>query len=469
MAKFFTSPRDIAQWVKENGKESVKLITAILQEDNNHRDVAESVDGILSGKNIETASKTLFSIFSQHDIAEQEVKTAIKKVQVMKTANQDNTSKGLTKEAQIMRQPGEYPMRLRVCPKLPASVGKRLISTYNCRHYCIDSLVFDDDPDGVYCSEALWRKHVMDKFSREWMDPKTGKYIGGYINSRFHVFPDAGTPDNPDVDRTQGNSMALEPHERLRQPRSHEYSMERRLEEARKKGSTKALTVTAADDLRNALYAQAESKGFVKIASADVKNPPSGAITEAFNDAIELSLRGVPEDEALAIITKNHGLKVEKAYQIQSMALRKMATHGADVYMIKTATGIPVANAPGINIGDYYQQPDGSILHCVGPAKDGSDNIQFLTTPPAGMADTSGFKAMPVNLPLASTASLAHMDIADSAHPLHGIDQSQEMQAAKGIQSNSLEVAQEANPTGNEASDGAGASGVTGPAAGKNF
>ena len=239
MTKFFTSPKDIENWVRENRKDAVNLITAILQDDQNHQDVQESVQSILDNRDAEHAGVTLFNLFAQHKIVEQNIRqenhVANKKVQVMKTAQQDNSqekSQGLVKQAQIMRQPGEYPMKLRVCPKLPASVGGRLISTYNCRHYCLDSIVLDDDADRVYCAEALWRKHIMDKFSREWMEPKTGQYVGGYINNRFHVFPDAGTPDNPDVPRDQGNRMTLAPQERTRQVQPHE---DRRFEDGDRK------------------------------------------------------------------------------------------------------------------------------------------------------------------------------------------------------------------------------------------
>ena len=393
MTKFFTSPKDIENWVRENRKDAVNLITAILQDDQNHQDVQESVQSILDNRDAEHAGVTLFNLFAQHKIVEQNIRqenhVANKKVQVMKTAQQDNSqekSQGLVKQAQIMRQPGEYPMKLRVCPKLPASVGGRLISTYNCRHYCLDSIVLDDDADRVYCAEALWRKHIMDKFSREWMEPKTGQYVGGYINNRFHVFPDAGTPDNPDVPRDQGNRMTLAPQERTRQVQPHEYSMERRLEENRDKGSVKPLTLTASEDLRNALYAQAESKGFVKIASSDIKNPPASQISDAFAEAVELHQSGVPADEALAMISKNNNLKVETAYKIQSMALRKVTAHGTDVYMIKTAA-VPasapqqvIPNGGNLTTSEGYVLPQGTTFSVL--STDGHQTkLQVLMSP----------------------------------------------------------------------------------------
>jgi len=156
-------------------------------------------------------------------------------------------NKPLTKQAFYMVDPVPFTMRTRICPKLRPSTGQ-LVSTAICREKCLDGIYFDDDPDGVYCAETLFRKHIIDKFSREWMDKKTGEWVGGYINSRFHVFPTAGTPANPDVERTQGNKMQLALDERSRVARPHEYSTERRLQEQREPGSTKSLTLKTMDD-----------------------------------------------------------------------------------------------------------------------------------------------------------------------------------------------------------------------------
>ena len=54
----------------------------------------------------------------------------------------------------------------------------------------------------------------------------------------FYKFPVAGTPANPDVPRDGGNPMMLKPGERTRVPRPHQWSVERRMQEAREKGST---------------------------------------------------------------------------------------------------------------------------------------------------------------------------------------------------------------------------------------
>ena len=205
--EFFTSPEDLKGWVKtqESPDEAALKIMDIIGK-NEEMDIVDTCRAIFEGEQetgVDNASKILFSVLAKHNLTE---------------IKEGKMNDKLKKEAQIMRQPGEYDMPLRICPKLPFSVGKRLISTYNCRHYCLDSVVFDDDPERIYCAEALWRRHVADKFSREWKD-KDGKWVGGYINERFQVYKDDG-----------GNQMELANDERTRKPRPHQYSIERRCE-----------------------------------------------------------------------------------------------------------------------------------------------------------------------------------------------------------------------------------------------
>ena len=152
----------------------------------------------------------------------------------------EKTATGMTQTVATLDLP------MKICPKLPRSTG-RLVSTLHCRERCLDSLVLDDDPTRVICAQALWLGNVMDKYSQEQIDPKTGSYIGGYIADRFHVIPEAGTPANPDVPRHHGNRLNLAPHERTRQPRPHEWSTERRLREREAAGSTKSLTLASAE------------------------------------------------------------------------------------------------------------------------------------------------------------------------------------------------------------------------------
>jgi hypothetical protein len=334
MAKFFTSPTDLARWVRESNssyQEASRKIIIAIGSNKNEQDVIETTKRIFSNNNTEEASKVLFEVLSNYNITEQNVKEAVDKCDKAITANALEKYKVITaeekdkmiKEAQIMRQPGEYPMPLRVCPKLPFSVGKRLISTYNCRHYCLDSLVFDEDPERVYCAEALWRGHVMDKFSREWEDAKTGDLVGGYINNRFYVFPDAGTPDNPDVAKDHGNRMSLKPWERSRIPRKHEWSVERRLQEQRDPDSTKSITLSAAI---------IGSQNMIKLASSDEIKKEK--VISIFSESIDLNNNGISKEDAVLQLSEKYNHPIEKVVAIQSMALKKMSNHQADIYKV---------------------------------------------------------------------------------------------------------------------------------------
>jgi hypothetical protein len=244
MANFFTSPGDLTDWIRREAKteqDAAELVASLPSVGTKDIDsIRESVHRIYANTDSENASGVLFKILASAGITEEQAKQAVVGLGQVKVAEYLHANKIITaeqkasmiKEAQIMRQPGEYPMPLRYCPKLLGSVGKRLISTYNCRHYCLDGLVFDDDPERVYCGETLWRRHVMDKFSTEWKDRETGQYVGGYINGRFYVYHDVSA-----------NQMELKPNERTRKPRPHQWSTERRLVEQREKGSGYDLTL----------------------------------------------------------------------------------------------------------------------------------------------------------------------------------------------------------------------------------
>ena len=202
--KFFTSSNDLKNWVKSfksADEASLNILEAVGK--NEEQDIVQICRSIFDNN---SNADILFGILGKHNIV-----------------SGGNMKDKMIKEAQIIGRdaPLYANMDFKVCPKLPFSVGKRMISTYNCRNQCLDSLVFDDDPNRVYCAEALWRRHVMDKFSREFKD-KDGKWVGGYINERFQIFRDDG-----------GNNMELAHGERTRKPRPHQYSTERRLEEGR--------------------------------------------------------------------------------------------------------------------------------------------------------------------------------------------------------------------------------------------
>jgi len=297
--EFFTSPEDLRGWVKIQESPDLaatKIIELIGVGD--EQDVVDTCRAIYNGgesNDVDNASKILFGVLAKHNLTEMTKEGQMK-------------NKKMTRDAQIMRQPGEYDMPLRICPKLPFSVGKRLISTYNCRHYCLDSIVFDDDPLRVFCAEALWRRHVMDKFSREWKN-KEGKWVGGYINERFQVCQDHS-----------GNQMELANEERTRKPRPHQYSIERRLSEGRGE-ETYDLT--------------ASSKKIIKLASTEKDNnynPDDDKIYQMFSDIIEMKESGVSDEDVLSQVSDHYGESIFNVAKVHKMASKELQRHNGTVY-----------------------------------------------------------------------------------------------------------------------------------------
>lgn len=297
--EFFTSPEDLKGWVKIQESPDLaatKIIDLIGADD--EQDVVDTCRAIYNGgesNDADNASKILFGVLAKHNLTE-----------ITKEGQMKNDK--MKREAQIMRQPGEYNMPLRICPKLPFSVGKRLISTYNCRHYCLDSIVFDDDPLRVFCGEALWRRHVMDKFSREWKD-KEGKWVGGYINERFQVSHDQS-----------GNQMELANDERTRKPRPHQYSIERRLSEGRGE-ETYDLT--------------ASSKNIIRLASTERDNnynPDDDKLFQMFSDIIEMKESGVGDEDVLSMVSDHYGESIFNVAKVHKLASKELQRHNGTLY-----------------------------------------------------------------------------------------------------------------------------------------
>ncbi len=123
------------------------------------------------------------------------------------------------------------PTEKRICPKLRGRGGGQpgssdVVSEYICRHHCLDGIVIDDNK--TVCGEALWRAHVMDKQSREYVDAD-GNITGGYIEKRFEV--------NHNV--PEENKMRLKPGE-TRKPRPAAWgSLESRMQDMRNKEGEK--------------------------------------------------------------------------------------------------------------------------------------------------------------------------------------------------------------------------------------
>lgn len=344
---FFTSPEDLTAWVRTQESPDAAATKILegwvgIQESSNAtegkssepappplQDIVETCREIFPNDNenhADNASKILWGVLAKHQLNQKK--------------EGSNMTDKLRKEAQIMRQPGEYDMPLRVCPKLPYSVGKRLISTYNCRHYCLDSLVLDDNPTRVYCKEALWRRHVMDKFAREFKNDE-GKWVGGYINSRFQVFHDDG-----------GNQMELANNERTRKPRPHQYSTERRLEEAR---GEKTVDITAS------------SENMIKLASTGDDKLGEDKVYQIFDDVIDMKEAGISDEDILYKVAEHYDVSIPEVASIQKVANNLVQRNSGVIYscdhspkMKKKAQAVSPLNStmvckqelPAVNLSD---------------------------------------------------------------------------------------------------------------------
>jgi len=294
---FFTSPQDLKGWVKSQesaGVAAQKIIDIVGLEE--EQDVVDTCKSIFDTDD-NNASQILFEVLAKHHLTQ------------IKEGNMKNK---MRREADSGIQRGQAPlyqsMPLRVCPKLPYSAGKRVISTWNCREHCLDSIVLDDDPTRVYCAEALWRRHVADKFSREFKD-KEGKWVGGYINERFQVFHDDG-----------GNQMELANEERTRMPRPHQYSTERRLSEGR---GEKTYDLTAS------------SQKMVKVASADspeIKNEDDDDLYAMFSDIIEMKEANVSDEDIIYKISEHYNKTIPAVAAVYKMASKQVNIHNGVVY-----------------------------------------------------------------------------------------------------------------------------------------
>jgi len=316
---FFTSPEDLKGWVQvqeSSDTAATKLMDIVGLEE--EQDIVDTCRSIYHEKEdmAENASKILFGVLAKHNITQ------------IREGNMKNDQ--IKREAQGIYR-GEaalyQSMPLRICPKLPVhsninpSAG-RAISTLHCRENCLDSLTFDDDPLRVYCAETLWRRHVMDKFSREWRN-KDGKLVGGYINERFQVYHD-----------DSGNKMSLSRDERSRLPRKHQYSTERRLEESRGEETT---DITAS------------SKPIIKLASTEaMQNNDDDRIYQIFNDIIDMKEASISDEDILYKVAEHYKISIFNVAKIKKLACSQLSRHNGVRYasdnsmtMTKSAQMLP--------------------------------------------------------------------------------------------------------------------------------
>ena len=278
-------------------------------------DIKEACEAIYNKKD-EDASEILFAILSRHNLTK--LKQNLKK-----------GSSNMEKEAQsTSRQKNDW-------VKGERNKWNRCVDGYNdgtpwrisrdqfydFTHYYTDAVSFDADPSRVYSGEAIWRMYVMDKFYREYKTAE-GKWVGGYINDRFHVFPTAGTPANPDAPRDGGNQMELGLAERTRKPRPHQYSTERRMEEARgNKTYDLEVTTTAAN--------------FSKVIKTASKVPVSrneDMIYNMFTDCIEMKEAGIDYSDMLNKVSEHYNTSITSVAEISQFADQMVAKHKGIAY-----------------------------------------------------------------------------------------------------------------------------------------
>lgn len=358
--QFFVNYQDLMGWVKSRESSddaAIKLIDVIKQYSPNasydENDIKETCTEIFTGENEDSkeyAAKTLFGVLAKHNIV---------------TFKKEASNMNKTVQAESRQRNGwERGMRNkwnRVVDGFNEGTPWRVDRDkfYNFTHYYTDAITFDEDPTKVYSGEALWRNYIMDKYTREYQD-KDGRWVGGYINDRFYVFPDAGTPDNPKVDRMQGNQMELAPGERTRKPRPHQWSVERRMEEARGHKTS---------DL------EAKSNSFnkiVKIASTSNKETiDNDKIYNIFKDAIEMKEAGMEYEKRINMLSDHYKTKITHVAQIIKIAESMIKKHenigykfsqnqNLTTHMLKSET--KAKSNVGKNAGNIITLPAGTTV-----------------------------------------------------------------------------------------------------------
>lgn len=312
MANFFQNKQDLAGWIKsrESGDgAATELVEVIKMYHNLPNDIKEQNDIKETCKQIfslpleesENASNVLFNVLAKH------------KLTTVSTKESSNKSVKVASKQSRQRNDWVRGMRNkwnRVVDGFNEGTPWRAErdKMYDFTHYYTDAITFDEDPTHVYSGEAMWRMYMMDKFSSECQD-KNGRWVGGYINNRYFVFPDAGTPDNQDVDRMGGNQMQLAPGERTRLPRPHQYSTERRLEEARGNKSEDVM-VTAT--------------GFNKVfkISSKIQSNQNDEmnIYAMLKDCIEMKEANFSFEERIELISEHYNTTVDNVAQIDKVA-----------------------------------------------------------------------------------------------------------------------------------------------------
>jgi len=391
MAEYFQNAEDLGAWVRSRGS-SDKATQELMQMINNEedfseipddeQDIADSCQAIYEGA--EDASAVLFGVLAKHQITQlnKQASTMKKEAQTASRQRNDWTRSCRNKWNRCVDGYNDG---------TPWRIGRD--EYYDFTHYATDEIRFDEDPSHIYSGEAIWRTYVMDKFYRDYKN-KEGKVVGGYINDRFHVFPTAGTPANPDAPRDGGNQMELADGERTRQPRPHEYSTERRLEEARG-NKTESITVAA--------------KSFdrcVKIASSSLQTAQKDRIYNMFKDIVEMREAQIDYETMIESVADHYKTSILSVAQMDRVVKKLIAKHagiGYEASIRKAMTFKEVIQAfqisghsgevvvSDMNGIDVIRNDDGSEIHLypgatIAKAED-EDTFIVKNDPAGGMAN----------------------------------------------------------------------------------
>jgi hypothetical protein len=333
VANFFKNSTQLSEWIRDKENlgdafnELLKVVKINSEIDfmDDELDIKDAVTAIYNDDD-KDASKILHKILSRHNLTEASLN---KGVYMKKEAQSKQRNDWMRGERNKWNRAVDGHKE-----RTPWRVDRDQF--YDFTHYAPDAISFDANPDNVYSGEALWRMYVMDKFYREYKT-EDGKWVGGYVNDRFHVFPDAGTPANPDVDRMHGNQMQLGLNERTRKPRPHQYSTERMLEEARG-NETYDLEVTTTAGSFNKL---------VKTASKVPVDRRNDVVYNVFTDCIEMKEAGVNYRNMLELVSDHYDIEVTHVAQIAKFAEKMIKKHDQIAYAFTVQKKIKTANQIG--------------------------------------------------------------------------------------------------------------------------
>lgn len=329
MANFFKNPRELSKWIRD--KESLKdayneLINAIkiisdIDFKDDELDIKDACTDIFNDDD-QNASKILHNILSKHNLTEAGLNKGVYMKKKAQSRQRNDWMRGERNKwnRAVDGHKEETPWRI------------DRDQMFDFTHYTTDAISFDANPNRVYSGEALWRMYVMDKFYREYKT-EDGKWVGGYINDRFHVFPTAGTPGNPDAPRDGGNQMQLGLNERTRKPRPHQYSTERRMEEARG-NKTYDLEVTTTASSFNKI---------VKTANKVPVNRRNDKVYNIFTDCIEMKEAGIKYDSMLESISEHYDTSITDVAQIAKFANNMITKHDQIAYSFNVEKKVKTA------------------------------------------------------------------------------------------------------------------------------